>query len=266
MTNNSRQSEISELITKCSDLLCNPFLNLHTIAGARDMQQLSENYRSWKKDTLKFLNILGYYDCVRLIEDFNEPNNLDSLNKQQLYVNLTKGLHILMLSQLRSLLLAITLDTNGIVDYADGHDSQKAKAIETIIFAHANNKINLKTIKSPTRSDISRDGNQERFKNTMRFLARIPELDISTDQHSTPHELDSKRKELCKILFKKECFDSIKAKDKDDIEHLLWHILAKRDFFVTCDCHFLNKKAEIKSELGAAVVNPEECIEEILSS
>jgi len=266
MVNNSRQSEISELITKCSNFQCSPYLIPTIIGDASIFGKLFDEYHSWKESSIKLFNILGYYDCAKLFNEFEEIQTLTNQNKSKLYVNLIKGLHILMLAHLHSWLLAITLDTNGIVDYADGNNPEKVKIIETIVFAHANNKINLKTIKSPTRSDISRDGNQDRFKNTMRYLARIPELDISTNKYFTHAELDSKRNEICKILFGQEDFKSIKPNKLDDIEHLLWHMLAKRDLFVTCDCHFLNKKTEIKSKLGATVVDPEECIEEILSS
>jgi predicted nucleic acid-binding protein len=60
-------------------------------------------------------------------------------------------------------------------------------------------------------------------------------------------------------------FDGFNEKTKEriaDIEHLLAHILAKRDFFITSDeKHFIKNREKLKAEFGVEIMRPEDFME-----
>lgn len=49
----------------------------------------------------------------------------------------------------------------------------------------------------------------------------------------------------------------------EDIDHLLGHIAAKRDLFITSDPHFLDHAEELKKEFEVVVLKPEDALQEI---
>jgi hypothetical protein len=48
-----------------------------------------------------------------------------------------------------------------------------------------------------------------------------------------------------------------------DIDHLLGHIMDKRDIFVTADAHFLDHQEELKNEFGLVVLAPKDAVDQI---
>lgn len=51
-----------------------------------------------------------------------------------------------------------------------------------------------------------------------------------------------------------------------DVDHLFGHIKAKRDIFVTSDRHFLDHQEQLRKELNAVVLNPNDAIEQLKRS
>ena len=49
----------------------------------------------------------------------------------------------------------------------------------------------------------------------------------------------------------------------EDIDHLLGHIMDKRDIFITADPHFLDHKEELKNEFGLVVLTPKDAVDQI---
>jgi len=47
----------------------------------------------------------------------------------------------------------------------------------------------------------------------------------------------------------------------EDIDHLIGHIINKRDIFITNDKHFLEKKEELNNVIGVQIMSPKEFIE-----
>lgn len=47
----------------------------------------------------------------------------------------------------------------------------------------------------------------------------------------------------------------------EDVDHLIGHVINKRDIFITNDKHFLEKKEELKNVIGVQIMSPKEFIE-----
>lgn len=68
-------------------------------------------------------------------------------------------------------------------------------------------------------------------------------------------------KRLEKILFRKIDPRGERAMNKwADIDHLIGHVCAHRDIFVTWDKKILKKRKELHEQLGITVETPEELI------
>jgi hypothetical protein len=71
-------------------------------------------------------------------------------------------------------------------------------------------------------------------------------------------------KRLKEIMFEGISFGEFNEKSRErisDVDHLLAHILAKRDFFITSDKrHFINNREKLKAEFSVVIITPEEFV------
>ncbi len=261
-----RSELIKRLIDEGSEIVYSDDLEPTKITLSSDLGKLYNNYLKWRQDGLTLLNLLGLIDLANAfnsLDTLNSPHFPNTKDRIKVFVNGLRGLQILFIAELRASLLAVTLDTNCVIEYADRKDVENFECIETIILSSATNRISLR-VTNAAKVDIAQDKKSKRMERTLRFLARIPEIRVA-DQSINQKDYNSVEERVKSILFPRSDFNNMSPNKKMDIEHLTVHCWAKRDLFVTSDSDFLKKRTEINSNLDTDIVTTEECVEEILA-
>jgi len=87
--------------------------------------------------------------------------------------------------------------------------------------------------------------------------------DVIRDGYGSLETVEMENK-LRDIMFEGFSFGEFNGKSKKriaDVDHLLAHILAKRDYFITSDKrHFINNREMLKAEFGVEILTPEDFV------
>jgi len=176
----------------------------------------------------------------------------------------------------------ITLDTSCLIDLQrqDTREDirKRAEAVKKIIDWHQNGLIDVK-VTTRVEFDQRNYKNYENktdlldFANNVGVIRSVFRYGISKYGGLSNHvpgdgygslktvEMEKRWKE---IMFGGIRFDEFNEKTKEriaDIDHLLAHILAKRDYFITSDeRHFINNREKLKAEFGVEIMKPEEFV------
>ncbi len=169
-------------------------------------------------------------------------------------------------------MIKITLDTNCIINLLDikSESATSVKELSEILRYGLEGDANI-AITTRVESDFSDDSDADRKREMVRRLSIFPvigtvlRLDTSTFGSGdvlAGGEQEKLEKELIGVIFpglKKE--DSHYKNKINDIDHLIGHIINKRDIFTTDDQQILKKSETLKASFGLAVKNPQQTLE-----
>ncbi|HJH27706.1 MAG TPA: hypothetical protein C5S37_13310 [Methanophagales archaeon] len=179
----------------------------------------------------------------------------------------------------------VTLDTSSLINWRD--QKRDYLAVKEIIDLHEQGVIDVKvtTRLAFDQRNFPNEKEKEKLVNFSKKVGIIPsffrygtkEIKISTygsiSNHSSGDGYGSiesveMEKKLTKIMFGVESFDvftkeTTKYRKIADVDHLLAHIIEKRDYFVTSDeKDFIKngKREKLKSEFGVEIMTPEDFV------
>lgn len=169
----------------------------------------------------------------------------------------------------------ITLDNNCVINFFDraSQTSTSVDSLEELMKLSLAHKIEI-AITTRVEADLENDTDESRRRGMLELINLLPvvgtvaRLDVTRLDRGdvVGGEITGRLfDELQKIIFvgglRK---DSKSYQNKvNDLDHLVGHIINKRDIFVTDDKGILNKKHILKISPGILVMNPKECAEYI---
>lgn len=166
-------------------------------------------------------------------------------------------------------MMTVTLDTNSFFDYfergktqvlddllrsaekgcvdiakttrvqLDTFDRARAQGRDSKIWQEISEFPNLKTIGTAFRLDVSR---------------------LDSEDYLVDENYQMREEEITKLLLSKRPKGK-KGNLTADVDHLLGHIGAERDYFVTSDPDFLNARGELKNGFSVNILTPEEVVQ-----
>jgi len=169
-------------------------------------------------------------------------------------------------------ILKITLDTNCVINLLDFY-SETATSVdyitELIRFSHLK-KIDI-AITTRVENDVENDGDEKRRNKMLERIGQFPIIGTmgrfgvtkfgGGDIYVSNEEVKL-REELKNIIFPGLLPSDKRNNNKvNDIDHLVGHIINKRDIFVTEDKEILRKRDTLKISPGIVVISPQECVE-----
>lgn len=153
----------------------------------------------------------------------------------------------------------ITLDNNCVINLLDRSASTPTsiEPLQELIRLGLSNKIEI-AITTRGESDLENDKDDQRKGEMMRNINIFPILGV------LPPDGDKTLfNELQRIIFPGGLnSDSNSYQNKhNDLEHLVGHLINKRDIFVTDDTGILKKKVFLQTSPGVLVMKPQECVD-----
>lgn len=171
-------------------------------------------------------------------------------------------------------MIKITLDTNCIINILDykSNSATSVEEISQIINYGLNSDVNI-AITTRVESDIESDKDNDRKSEMLKRISMFPVIGTifrldNSKLDSGDFFIDTKTAELEDKLVK-TIFPGLNKDDKhyknkvNDIDHLVGHLINKRDLFVTEDKDILKKSETLKNSFDLKVMNPQQCIEYI---
>lgn len=165
----------------------------------------------------------------------------------------------------------ITIDTNCIVGLFDTK-SQTATSTDELreLWRYALSGVIDLCITTRVEVDFGRDKDSQRREEMLKHISSLPVVgtvmrwDVSK-WDSADGLTDSNRKalvdEVQRIVFPGLSPESGKYANKiADIDHLVGHVLNRRDVFVTDDGGILRRFAQLRESVGVIVMTPSECL------
>ena len=171
-------------------------------------------------------------------------------------------------------MIKITFDTNCIINVLD-YSSSSSTSVEELfeIMRYAlEGDVNL-AITTRVETDIEKDKDNKRKEEFIKRLAIFPT--IGTICRVDVSKLDSgdivadERHQKMVLELGQILFPNMDKKDQhylnkiNDIDHLVGHMLGKRDIFVTDDKTIIKKAETLKNSPGIVVMDPKRCLEYI---
>lgn len=165
----------------------------------------------------------------------------------------------------------LTLDTNCVVNLFDfnAETPTSVDALSEIVKYGLSSRANV-AITTRVEADLLGDRNAERKDQMLRTLALLPVVgtvtrwDVSKwDGHDVWADAGSSElaSEVQRILFPGLTPNDRRYKNKQmDIDHLVGHVINRRDVFVTDDKGILKKKEALRTTPGIVVMTPAECV------
>jgi hypothetical protein len=167
--------------------------------------------------------------------------------------------------------LKITLDTNCIINLFD-HESETATSLEALSSLIRHGLSGKVSIAATTRveEDISNDKNKERRAEMLRFLELLPIVGtigrFDTSKWGQGDVFSDDRLERLHGEVKQIVFPGLTESDRryrnkiNDVDHIVGHMLNRRDIFVTDDNDILRRRDQLKIGPGIVVMTPDECL------
>jgi hypothetical protein len=167
--------------------------------------------------------------------------------------------------------MKLTLDTNCIINLLDRSSAtatswdELSSLIRLALSGHADIAITTRA-----EADLLNDKDHKRKSEMLRQLALFPVVgsvarwDVSSWDSGDVWE-DEKTAQLSDDL-RKLLFPGLTPSDKrygnkvNDIDHLVGHLINRRDIFVTDDRVIVGKAAQLKVSPGIVVMTPQECL------
>jgi hypothetical protein len=170
--------------------------------------------------------------------------------------------------------LKITLDTNCIINLFDRQSASASSVSElsTLIQYALSGKISI-SITTRVETDLMNDQDLVRRADMLRTLSNFPVIGTagvwnvskwdSGDVFSND-ELASRRDDIQGIVFPGlQMTDKRYANKRNDVDHLLGHLINEQDIFVTDDGDILRHRANLRRSPGIVVMSPLECLKHV---
>ena len=167
--------------------------------------------------------------------------------------------------------LKITLDTNCLINlFGQSETATSLQALSTLIRYGLSGQVEVAAT-TRVEEDISNDKNPERRAEMLRFLELLPiigsigRFDISKWDRGdvfSDERLERLHAECQQIVFPGLSKADKRYRNKiNDIDHIVGHVLNRRDIFVTDDNGILRRREQLKNGPGVIVMLPAECLE-----
>lgn len=174
-------------------------------------------------------------------------------------------------------MIKITFDTNCIINLLDTSSTTAISVdeLQEIMRYAMEGAVNI-AITTRVDYDLSKDKDKKRKEKLLKQISMFPTIaagarwDMST-WDSGDFWTDEKHEKLTfevqNILFPSLAKDDKHYTNKlSDVDHLVSHILEKRNIFVTDDTGILKKAAVLNQKFSLVVLTPKQCLEKISSS
>ena len=167
----------------------------------------------------------------------------------------------------------ITLDSNCIINLLD-FDSKTATSVNflsEIIKLGLSNKVDV-AITTRVEADLENDKNTERRSGMMKKINLFPVVGtvarLGVSRLGSGDMLGGNERlfdELQKVIFPGGLEGNNNTGNMiNDLDHLVGHLINKRDIFVTDDDGILKKKNALKVSPGIVVMSPKDCLDYLL--
>lgn len=165
----------------------------------------------------------------------------------------------------------ITLDTNCVINLLDfsTKTATSVNPLSEIIRYGLSNKADI-AITTRVEADLSNDRNEERKSDMLKKIQMLPIVGTlgrigTTKWDNGDIYIDENVQKIWSEI-QKIVFPGLSDKDnhfinkRNDLDHLVGHIINKRDIFVTDDSGILKKNESLRSSPGIIVMSPFDCI------
>ncbi len=169
-------------------------------------------------------------------------------------------------------MIKITLDTNCVVNLLNfnAETPTSVNELSEIIKYGLDSNANI-AITTRVESECEGDKNRERSKEMIRKIQMLPVIGTvaryGTSKWDGGDVLEGEEHkniadELTKIIFPTLNKEDAHYKNKiNDIDHLIGHLINRRDIFITDDGQILKKTKTLKDSLNLVVMSPKEALE-----
>ncbi|MFA6256808.1 MAG: hypothetical protein WCT29_00680 [Candidatus Paceibacterota bacterium] len=169
-------------------------------------------------------------------------------------------------------MIKITLDTNCVINLLNfnAETPTSVDELSEIIKYGLDSNANI-AITTRVESECEGDKNKERSKEMIRKIQMLPVIGTVARWNTSKwdggdvwggQEHEKLSDELTKIIFPALKKEDAHYKNKiNDIDHLVGHIINKRDIFVTDDAQILKKSETLKASLNLTVMSPKQALE-----
>lgn len=169
-------------------------------------------------------------------------------------------------------MIKITLDTNCVINLLNfnAETPTSVNELSEIIKYGLNSNANI-AITTRVESECGGDKDKERSKEMIRKIQMLPVIGTVARYGTSKwdsgdvwggEEHKNIADELTKIIFPTLNKEDTHYKNKiNDIDHLVGHIINRRDIFITDDRQILKKAKTLKDSLNLVVMSPKEALE-----
>lgn len=170
--------------------------------------------------------------------------------------------------------IRITLDTNCVINLFDrsSETATSMEALTTLIRYGLSSKVEIAAT-TRVEADLLKDKNPDRQGEILRMLEMIPIVGsigrMNTSKWGDGDVWAGKDMTRLETELQQMLFPGLKSSDKhysnkvNDVDHLIGHLLNRRDVFVTDDSDMLRRKDQLKSGPGLVVMTPADCVKYI---
>lgn len=163
----------------------------------------------------------------------------------------------------------ITVDTNCVINLLDvgSASATSIDEISRLLALAMRGKVEI-AVTTRSESDLLKDRDEERRKGILRRLAAFPVISSRGRWEVSAQDADRGGDERTGRLvqeIQQILFPGLSTEDKrygnkiNDVDHLVGHIIDRRDIFVTDDRGILKTREALKRGPGVVVMNPGEC-------
>ncbi len=167
--------------------------------------------------------------------------------------------------------LKLTLDTNCVINLFD-HNSKTATSLQelsSLIRYGLSGQVEI-AVTTRVEADVLKDKDASRSAEILRFLDLLPIVGsigrFDKSKWGTGDVFSDDRLSRLRADIQQIVFPGLSPSDKrhgnkvNDIDHLVGHMLNRRDIFVTDDTDILRRRNQLKAGPGIVVMSPADCL------
>lgn len=171
-------------------------------------------------------------------------------------------------------MIKLTLDTNCVINLLD-YKSKSAISVDELaeITRYAlEGDVNI-VVTTRVENDVNKDKDQNRKSEILKRISMFPVIGtiarVGTSKCDSGDVVVSEDHQALEDEIKKIIFPNLKKDDPhysnkiNDVDHLIGHIINKRDIFVTDDQQILKKTETLKLSVDIRIMSPKETLEYI---
>ena len=164
----------------------------------------------------------------------------------------------------------ITLDTNCVINLFDptSPSRESVEDLEAIIKAGNDGRADI-CITTRAEFDVEHDKDSERMKTMLRHIASLPKIGTVGRWDVTKWDIGDFWADENSLLLEERVRNALfpnfaetnprYRNELADIDHVVGHICAHRDIFVTSDKHILKRSSPLTTSDNLSVMKPSKC-------